>query len=140
MNYQNIVVPVLAVVLLAGAWQAGSWAGVALVVTGLVMWVLLHITRFVRVLTRAADRPVGYIDSAVMFNAGLKSGVPLLRVLAVTRSLGECLSPENEQPEVYRWTDGGDSHVTCEFKDGKLVRWKLSRPEVSNESASSAAP
>jgi len=32
------------------------------------------------------------------------------------------------QPEVFRWTDGTASHVTCEFANGKLARWKLERP------------
>jgi hypothetical protein len=121
-------VPVVVVVLVAGAWRAAGWTGMALVATGLVMWALLHYNRIMRVLKRAADRPVGYVGSAVMLNARLKPGVNLLHVMAMTDALGERLSAEGEQPEVYRWTDGGASSVTAEFDNGKLVKWTLVRP------------
>lgn len=128
MNLQKIFVPVVVVVLVAGAWRAAGWTGMALVATGLVMWALLHYNRIMRVLKRAADRPVGYVGSAVMLNARLKPGVNLLHVMAMTDALGERLSAEGEQPEVYRWTDGGASSVTAEFDNGKLVKWTLARP------------
>ena len=98
MNYQKILVPIMGVVLVAGAWQAAGWGGVALVVGGLVMWLLLHFNRTMQVLKRAADRPIGWVDSAVMLNAKLKPGVTLLHTLALTRALGELLSPKDEQP------------------------------------------
>jgi hypothetical protein len=128
MNLQKIVTPVLGVVLVAGAWRAYGWGGVVIVAAGIVMWVLLHFTRLTQVLTRTADQPVGYVGSAVMLNAKLKPGVNLLHVLALTRSLGERLSREGEEPEIYRWTDGGASSVTCEFTNGKLAKWTLARP------------
>ena len=43
-----------------------------------------------------------------------------LHVVALTRALGEQLSPKEEQPELFRWTDAAASHVTCEFRNGKL--------------------
>lgn len=110
--------------------QAG-WPGVALVAGGIVMWLLLHFNRTMQVLKRAADRPIGYVDSAVMLNAKLKPGVNLLHVMAMTRSMGEQLSPKEQQPEVFRWKDNSDSHVTCEFANGKLVKWVLWRPPVA---------
>ena len=128
MNFRKILVPVLGVVLVAGAYRAASWAGVALAVSGLVMWMLLHFTRVTKVLGKAADRPLGYVGSAVMLNAKLKTGVNLLHVMAITQALGERLSPENQDPEIYRWTDGTASSVTCEFAKGKLVKWTLFRP------------
>ena len=70
------------------------------------MWLLLHFTRMMQVLKRAANRPVGFVDSAVMLNAKLRPGVTLLHVVALTRSLGELRSPKARQPELYRWTDG----------------------------------
>ncbi len=60
------------------AWQTWGVVGLALVATGLVTWVMLHFTRALQVLKRAADRPVGFVASAVMFNAKLKTGVNLL--------------------------------------------------------------
>ena len=75
MNFQRIVVPVLGVALVALAWRSYGWAGVALVVGGIVMWALLHFNRLMQALKRAANRPIGYVDSAVMLNARLKPGV-----------------------------------------------------------------
>jgi hypothetical protein len=140
MKFQQILVPLLGIVVVAAAWQAYGWAGVALAASGLVMWVLLHLNRTMQVLKRAADRPLGYVDSAVMLNAKLKPRSTLLHVIAQTRALGQALSAENAQPEIFRWTDPGGSSVTCEFADGKLVKWQLDRPEPSQEEAASSAP
>ena len=68
--------------------EVGGLPGVALAVGGIVMWMLLHFTRLMRVLQGAANRPVGYCDSAVMLNAKLKTGVTLMHVIAMTRALG----------------------------------------------------
>jgi hypothetical protein len=135
MNIQKILALFLGAALLVAAWRAYGWAGVALIVSGIVMWVLLHFNRLMKVLRRAAERPIGYVDSAVMFNAKLKAGVNLLHVLAMTRALGERLSPEDEQPEIFRWTDGAQSRVTCEFNNGKLVKWTLFRPSPDSAPA-----
>ena len=140
MNLQKIIMPVLGVVLVAVAWRAYGWAGVAVAAGGIVMWVLLHFTRLVHVLKRAAERPKGFVGSAVMLNAKLKPGVNLLHVIAMTGSLGEQVSPKDEQPEIYRWTDGTHSHVTCEFAHGKLVKWALFRPPVADEGSAAPTP
>lgn len=140
MNFQKIILPALGVVLLAAAWRSYGWAGVALVGSGIVMWMLLHFNRVVHVLKRAGDRPKGYVASAVMLNAKLKPGFNLLRVTAMTDSLGELLSPKDEQPEVYRWTDEGGSHVSCEFANGKLVKWTLYRPPAAADEAPTPSP
>ena len=134
MNFQKILMPVAGVVLVAAAWRAYGWGGVAIAVSGVVMWMLMHFTRLTRVLGKTAERPVGYVASAVMLNAKLKPGVNLLHVIAMTQALGERLSPEGEDPEVYRWTDGGASSVTCEFARGKLVKWTMFRPPAADES------
>lgn len=139
MNFQRIALPVLGVVLVAVAWRGYGWPGVGLAMGGIVMFLLLHFTRMMKVLQRAANRPVGYCDSAVMLNAKLRPGVNLLHVVAMTRALGEQLSPADEQPEVFRWTDGTASHVTCEFAQGKLVKWALVRPPVGEPAAPPAA-
>jgi hypothetical protein len=128
MNLQKIITPILGVILVAAAWRAYGWGGVAIAATGVVMWVLLHFTRLTQVLKRTASQPIGYVGSAVMLNAKLKPGVNLLHVLALTRSIGERLSDEGAQPEIYRWTDGGGSSVTAEFTNGKVVKWTLVRP------------
>jgi len=108
--------------------------GVALQLPGgLVMWLLLHFTRMMQVLKRAADRPVGYVGSAVMLNAKLRPGFTLLHVVAMTKALGELISGKDQQPELFRWTDGAQSFVTCEFAGGKLVKWELVRPEPNDD-------
>ncbi len=138
MPIQKILIFVGGVVLVAIAYRAYGWAGVALAAGGVVMWMLLHFTRLMKVMGHAANRPKGYVDSAVMLNAKLKPGVNLLHVMAMTKSLGELLSAPDQQPELFRWTDAGDSHVTCEFLNGKLVKWTMVRPDP--DAAARAAP
>ena len=129
MNFNRILIPIGCIVLTVVAWRSYQWPGVALVGSGIVMWVLLHFTRILTVLKRATDRPIGSVASAVMLNAKLKKGVNLMHVIAMTRSLGALQSEKDAQPEVFRWTDNGDSHVTCTFTGGKLTEWALHRPE-----------
>jgi hypothetical protein len=138
MQIQKILIPVGGVLLVALAYRAYGWVGVAAAVTGIIMWMLLHFTRLMKVMSNAADRPIGYVGSAVMLNAKLKPGATLLHVVAMTKSLGELLSEKDQQPELFRWTDGGKSYVTCEFNGGKLVKWEIVRP--APDSAEIAAP
>lgn len=140
MNIQKIVLPVMGVVVVVVGYRAYGWEGVAIAVTGIVMWALLHFTRIMKVMHRAATQPVGYVASAVMLNARLRPGVNLLHVTALTRSIGEDLGVKGEEPEVYRWTDTGGSYVTCEFRDGKLVKWDLVRPSAESAEGSASAP
>jgi hypothetical protein len=117
--------------LVAVAYNKYGWPGVALVVGGIVFWMLLHFSRMMAVLKRAASAPKGYVASAVMLNAKLKLGVTLLHVTAMTKSLGLLQSTVDAQPEIYRWTDTSGSHVTCTFAGGKLTHYVLWRPEVT---------
>jgi hypothetical protein len=133
MNMMKILVPVGGVALVVLAYNTYGWPGVALVVTGIVMWTLLSVTRMMKVLQRASDRPVGYCDSAVMLNAKLKPRASLLHVMAMTKAIGELLSEKDVQPEIFRWTDSTASHVTCEFEQGKLVKWTLYRPPQDDQ-------
>ena len=133
MNLRNIFVPAGVIGLVLVGYASAGWSVVAAVVGGLVMWALLHFTRLMNVMKKAANRPMGYVGSAVMLNARLKPGVNLMHVMAMTQSLGERLSAENAQPEVYRWTDGTQSHVTCEFANGRLQKWTLERPQAEAE-------
>ena len=128
MNFQKIFVPVAAVVAFGAAWHFYGWPGLAAVVSVAVFWMLLHFSRMMQVLKRATNRPIGYVDSAVMLNAKLKPGATLLHVVAMTRALGALQSPKDTQPEVFRWTDSTDSHVTCTFVSGKLTAYELKRP------------
>ena len=124
----RVGVPVMGVALVAFSYMQYGWGGVAIAVGALVMWILLHFTRMLAVMRRAAGRPIGHVASAVMLNAKLKVGMTLLHVVAMTRAFGQVMSEKDRQPEVFRWTDNGDSHVTCEFSGGKLVKWEMVRP------------
>jgi hypothetical protein len=142
MNFQKILIPAVVVALVVLAQRFYGWGGVAMVVSFLVMWMLLHFTRMMQVLKRATGRPVGYVDSAVMLNAKLKPKFSLMHVLAMTRALGELRSPKGDQPEIFRWTDGSDSYVDCTFVNGKLASYSLTRPadKTANSDDSGPAP
>ncbi|MBS0455582.1 MAG: glycerate kinase [Proteobacteria bacterium] len=129
MNFRRFLGPLVGLVLIAAAYRAYGWGGVALVTGGLVMFLLLHLNRTMTVLRRAADRPIGSVASAVMLDSKLRKGVNVLHVIAMTRALGELRSPKDEQPETFRWTDAGGSYVDAEFYGGKLRSWSLTRPE-----------
>ncbi len=123
---------IITFILVAGAFIMAhtyyQWPGVAIVATGLVTWALLHFSRMMQILKRAANRPIGFVDSAVMLNAKLQKGKTLMHVVAMTKALGELLSVKDAQPEIFRWTDGTLSHVTATFAGGKLQSWELFRP------------
>jgi hypothetical protein len=135
MPFQKIFLPLAALALLVFAFYRYSWAGLAVTSGALVMWLLLHFSRMMQILKRAANRPIGYVDSAVMLNAKLRPGVTLLHVVAMTRALGELQSPPDTQPEVFRWTDGSQSQVNCVFLHGKLKSWELQRPTPTDDTA-----
>ena len=135
MQIQKFLIP--SAILIAGglAYRSYGWQGILVVVSFLVFGILLHFSRMMQVLKRAANRPIGHVDSAVMLNAKLKPGVTLMHVVAMTRSLGLLTSFKDEQPEVFAWKDGGESVVTCTFVGGKLAHHVLVRPDTSQETA-----
>lgn len=138
MNFNKILVPIAVIVMTIGAWRAMGWPGIALAAGGVVMWILLHFTRLMTILKKAANRPIGHVASAVMLNAKLKKGHTLMHVIAMTRSLGALQTPKDEQPEVFIWTDAGESKVTCTFVGGKLSDWVLKRPDPDTQAHASA--
>ncbi|AVO49208.1 glycerate kinase [Melaminivora suipulveris] len=131
---RNYAVPLVIIALLIAGWQSGGPQGLLIAVGGLLMWALLHFTRLMNVMQKAAKNPIGHVGSAVMLNARLKAGVNLMHVVAMTRSLGRQLSPQGHEPEIYAWVDAGGSEVTCEFESGRLARWRLVRPQGESES------
>lgn len=131
--FQKIITIILVATAFVMAFTYYKWSGVAIVASGLVTWALLHFSRLMQVLKRAANRPIGFVDSAVMLNAKLQKGKTLMHVIAMTKALGELLTEKDAQPEVFRWTDGTKSHVTCTFLGGKLQSWELLRPVEKSE-------
>lgn len=131
---EKYLYPSLAIGLVIFAYQSYEWLGVVFVISGGVMWALLHFSRVLQVFKKAANRPIGYVDSAVMLNAKLKKGLTLLHVIALTKSLGEKRADEHStdvlptEKEVYYWQDASESYLRCEFVDGKLKHYELVRP------------
>lgn len=132
MNFKSMILCAVGAALIALGYQKYGWQGVAVVMGGIVFWMLLHFTRMMTVMKRAAGQPMGHVASAVMLNAKLKKGVNLLHVMALTRSIGLLQTEKDAQPEIYRWQDAGLSHVTCTFTSGKLQTWELYRPPVED--------
>ncbi len=94
-------------------------------VTVLVFWLLLQFSRSLRVLKNAAGAPVGHVDSAVMLHSKLKTGMTLMQVLALTRSLGTRLSEDAGALGLGRRRRR--AACSCEFDGGKLQSWTLDR-------------
>lgn len=115
----------LAAVAVAVGWTSYGWPGVALAVSVIVFWLLMQFSRSLRVLRNAGDRPVGHVDSAVMFNARLRTGMTMLQIVALTKSLGRRVSGE---PERWAWADEGGSEVVLGFDKGRCTSWVLNRP------------
>lgn len=111
-------------------WRTQGWPGVLFAFTVIVFWLLLQFNKAVRVMRNAGSAPVGYIDSAVMLNAKLQPGMPMLQLVVLTKSLGRKLSDE---PETWGWSDPGGSQLRVEVARGKVVRWELQRPEAAAE-------
>ncbi len=135
MNFNKILGPLLVIVFTIGAWRQFGWAGIALAAGGVIMWILLHFTRLMTILKKAANRPIGHVASAVMLNAKLRKGMTLMHVIAMTKALGALQTTKDEQPEVFTWSDNGQSTVTCTFVGGKLQDWTLTRPTEEAPSA-----
>ena len=131
--FQKVLVPLAIIGGAALAYRSYGWPGIAVVVTFLVFGILLHFTRLMTILKRAANRPIGHVDSAVMLNAKLKPGATLMHVVAMTRALGLLKSAKDAQPEVFEWKDAGESVVTCTFVGGKLSHHVLVRPNQPHE-------
>jgi len=112
---------------------AAAWGlrGAALAVSAIVFWLLLQLSRSVRVMRRAAERPVGYVDSAVMLQSKLVRGMPLVDVMKLTGSLGRRADPARD--DVWSWADPGGVEVVVAFDAGRCVRWELRRPAGSAE-------
>ena len=102
-----------------------GWPGVGLAMSVVVFWLLLQFSRALRVMRVAGQAPVGQLDSAVMLHSKLRTGLRLMEVLPLTKSLGQKLADE---PETYAWTDASGASVRLEFAAGRLQRWELQRP------------
>jgi len=107
------------------AWHLYGVRGLGFAVSAIVFWLLLTFNRVVRVMKRAAGSPVGHVDSAVMFHAGLAVGMTMIQIVTQTKSLGRKVDGDEDD---WRWDDDGGSGVVLHFERGRLVRWRIERP------------
>ena len=115
----------LALLALAAGWLGYGWPGVALAGTVIAFWLVLQFNRAVRVMKNASETPVGHVVSVVMLNAKLTAGMPMIRVVALTRSLGKRMAGS---AETYLWTDAGELELVVTFDHGRCKSWQLNRP------------
>ena len=131
----------LALAAVVVGWLRYGWPGLLLAASIVVFWLLLQFSRSLRVMRDAAGSPIGTVPSAVMLQAGLALGLPMLKVVGLTKSLGRKLA---DTPETWRWRDASGASVEIVFEHGRVTRWKLERPDdahaVADESISSSAP
>lgn len=116
----------LAIAVLAISAMTYGWRGIVFAISVIAFWLLLQFNRVVRVMRRASDAPVGYVDSAVMLNAKLERGMTLMKVVQLAGSLGRKVA---DAPEAWAWRDAGDATVTIVMAGAKVDRWTLARPE-----------
>ena len=122
----------VAAALIAG-WLGYGWRGIVLALTVIVFWLLLQFSRTLRVMRKAAGAPVGHVESAVMLHSKLRQGMTLAQILALTGSLGERMpSTDDGAVEEWRWFDAGGATVNLRMRDGRLLGWKLDRPEAGS--------
>ena len=107
-----------------GFWAYG-WPGVVLAISVVAFWLLLQFSRALRVMRLAAGAPVGQVASAVMLHSKLRTGLRLMDVIGLTRSLGRKV---RDAPETFAWRDASGAEVEVEFADGRCTRWQLRRP------------
>lgn len=114
----------LAVAGVALGYAVWGWQGVVLALSVIAFWMLLLFSRAMRVMRIASQAPVGTVPNAVMLHAKLQAGMPLMKILILTRSLGQKLS---DTPETWRWQDGAGDSVRVVMQQGRCTEWTLER-------------
>ena len=105
-----------------------GWPGLVLALTVIVFWMLLQFSRALRAMRVAAGRPVGEVDNAVMLHAKLRSGLRLVEVLKLTRSLGRPLvTGVDAVDETFVWEDVAGDRVEVDLHLGRVTAWRLQR-------------
>ena len=122
----------LALAALVAGYVGYGWPGVVLALSVVVFWMLLQFSRALRAMRDAAGRPVGRVDNAVMLHSKLRTGLRLVDVMKLTRSLGQPASDNGRQdPEVFLWTDEAGDSVRVELRAGQVSAWALQRANAA---------
>jgi hypothetical protein len=118
---------------LAGLILGGAllgWQGVIFATTGIIFWLLLQISRLMRVMKKAGAAPMGSVANAVMLNSKLHAGMKLVDLITLAGSLGV-----KQAPETFVWRDGAGDAVEVKLVKGKLVEWRLVRADGTTGSS-----
>ena len=116
----------LAAIFTIAAWQAYGIHGLAFAASAIVFWLLLTFNRAIRVMRNASRSPVGRVDNAVMFHAGLSRGMTMLQIVAKTKSLGRKVDGSDDD---WRWSDDAGASVVLHFERARLASWRIERPD-----------
>ena len=120
----------LALVALIGGGLLLGWQGAIFATTGIVFWLLLQISRLMRVMKTAGAAPLGSVANAVMLNSKLHTGMQLVDLIKLAGSLGV-----KQAPETFVWRDAGGDVVEVVLKKGKLAEWRLIRADEASGSS-----
>ena len=101
-----------------------GWQGAIFATTGIVFWLLLQISRLMRVMKTAGAAPLGSVGNAVMLNSKLHAGMKLVELIGLAGSLGV-----KQAPETFVWRDAGGDAVEVVLRKGKLAEWRLIRAD-----------
>lgn len=135
-----LLFPALALALAFAAWRSYGWQGLILAALMIVFWVLLHLTKLMRLLQAAAERPVGRVRDARALHGRLKRGKPLAAVLRLTLSLGLRRSEPEQDPEVLEWRDELGHKVVCTFRKGRLQAFEFQPAGQADAEAAQTEP
>lgn len=120
----------LALAALIGGGALLGWQGVIFATTGIVFWLLLQISRLMRVMKLAGAAPLGSVGNAVMLSAKLHAGMKLVDLIALAGSLGK-----KQAAETFVWRDAGGDMVEVVLRKGKLAEWRLIRADEASGSS-----
>lgn len=104
--------------------------GVIFATTGIVFWLLLQMSRLMRVMKQAGSAPLGSVANAVMLNSQLHAGMKLVDLIRLTGSLGL-----KQGEETYAWRDAAGDTVEVVLKKGKLAEWRLLRAAPAGQAS-----
>jgi hypothetical protein len=107
-----------------------GWQGAIFATTGIVFWLLLQMSRLMRVMKTAGAAPMGSVANAVMLNSKLHVGMKLVDLIGLTGSLGL-----KQAPETFVWRDAGGDTVEVKLVKGKLVEWRLVRAAEAGQAS-----
>jgi hypothetical protein len=124
----------MALALSYAAWRSYGLQGLLLAVLMLSFWLMLHLTKLMRLLRTVAARPMGRARDAAALHARLKPGMAMVDVIRLTLSIGQLRTPPDTEPEERHWADDSGQVVVCRFEHGRLASFRLESVSPSDDS------